>query len=195
MEASLTSSQLLAGASETLLAGGYSAAPEPSSWTSGSTRVFEDAYGIVAVAVYETWADLALLWPDAQAQLVELISEYLARPEAKAWEGYVVLLTSAVPPLEARSTITDIRYDTGRVRKLVATGDELQTLDDVKRALLPVLPLEVEAPADTGSGLLDRLPELLAAQGVDQDLTRIVVNAFSENETLLEKLHAARTAG
>jgi hypothetical protein len=193
MEESLTTSQLLAAASQTLIAGGYSAVPDPPNWTSSNARVFEDAYGIVAVVVYETWSDLVAQWPDAQGQLVELISEYLARPEAKAWEGYLALLTPVAAPLEARSKIAEIRYDTGRVRKLVATGDELQTLDDVKRALLPVLPLEVEAQLESGAGLLDRLPKLLAAQDIHEDLTRVVVVAFENNQTLLEQLHAART--
>ena len=76
---------------------------------------------------------------------------------------------------------------------MVATGDELQTLDDVKRALLPVLPLEVEPQLETGVGLLDRLPKLLGAQGIHEDLTRVVVVAFENNQTLLEQLHAART--
>ena len=193
IEESLTTSQLLAAASETLLAGDYSAVAAPPNWTNSNARVFEDAYGIVAVVVYETWSDLVAQWPDAQGQLVELISEHLARPEAKAWEGYLALLTPVAAPLEARSQIAEIRYDTGRVRKLVATGDELQTLDDIKRALLPVLPLEVGAQLESGVGLLDRLPKLLAAQGIDEDLTRVLVVAFENNQILLEQLHAART--
>lgn len=40
-----------------------------------------------------------------------------------------------------------IQRDTNRVRKLVAAGQELQTLNDVERTLLPLLPV---SPEDLG---------------------------------------------
>jgi hypothetical protein len=192
MDGTLTPSQLLAAVSELLEAGSYKAVQGGDGWTSNA-RLFEDPYGIVAVVVYETWGDLAGAWPDAQGRLVELISSHLRRPEPKSWEGYLVLLTPAVCPSTARSEAAAIRYDTNRVRKLVATGDELPTLDDVEQALLPLLPLQVESQLGTSSALLDRLPDLLAGRGIDAEAARTVVRAFTENESILERLHQLRS--
>lgn len=192
MDGGLTTSQLLAAVSELLESGGYSRVDPTDGWTS-SSQLFEDPYGIVAVVVYDTWTELAETWPDAQGRLVELISAHLRRPEPKSWEGFLVLLTPAVAPLEARSQTTEIRYDTNRVRKLVATGDELGTLDGVEQALLPLLPLKVESQLETGPALLDRLPDLLAGRDIDAEAARTVVHAFMENESILERLHEFRS--
>src|SRR4051794_25042329 len=122
MESGLTSSQLVAAASDLLLSGGYSEVPAESGWSSNS-RLFEDPYGIVALVVYDTWVDLDSTWTDAQGLLVELISEHFRQPEPKSWDGYLILLTPGIAPSDARQSIAKIRYNTSRVRKLIATGD------------------------------------------------------------------------
>ncbi len=188
---SLTTSQVLAAATELLMNGGYESVPlEDGGFT--SARVFEDPYGIVAVNVFDTWESLSDGWHLAQGSLVDLISNHLTRPEPKSWEGYLVLLTPAPVPEPERSHVADLRYDTNRLRKLVATGEDLQTLDDVREALLPLLPLEVEPPGVTRSGLLDRLPNLLASEGIPAEITRAVVEAFVDNGSIMERLHAER---
>lgn len=192
MDRGLTTSQLTAAASELLHSGGYNPVQPTDGWNSNA-RLFEDPYGIVAIYVYETWSDLAETWPDAQGRLAELISIHLERPEPKSWEGYLVLLTPSAAPLAARSEIAEIRYDTNRVRKLVATGDELETLDGVEQTLLPLLPLEAESQLAAGPALLDRLPDLLAARGIDAEAARIVVQAFTANESVIEHLHDFRS--
>jgi hypothetical protein len=189
---SLTTSQLLAATTELLESGGYKAAQPSNGWPSNA-RIFEDPYGIVAVVAYQTWSDLAEKWPYAQGQLVELISAHLTRPEPKSWEGYLILLTPSEAPASARAQLADIRYDTNRVRKLVATGDDLRTLDDVEQALLPLLPLQVEAQLKSGPALLERLPKLLAERGINVEAARAVVNAFIANDSILERLHAFRS--
>lgn len=192
MEVGLTSSQLLAAVSELLERGKYTAVLPDRGWGS-NIRLFEDPYGIVAVAAFETWGDLTEGWPDVQGHLVELISEHLTRPEPKSWDGYLVLMTPSVAPSTARSQLADIRYDTNRLRKLVATGDELHTLDDVEQALLPLLPLEVESQVESGPALLERLPALLAERGIDMGAARVAVDAFTSNQSILERLHAFRS--
>lgn len=188
----LTSSQLLAAASEYLLAGGYTTV-DVSTAAAGTSRVFEDPFGVVALQVYDTWHDLQRDWNEAQGFLVELMSAHLSRPEPKAWEGYLVLLCPTPVPTSERSEVANLRYDTNRVRKLVATGDELETLEDVRNALLPLLPLEVKPPSASGAGLLDRLPDLLREHGVDPQITRVVVDAFTSNDSIIERLHEFRT--
>ena len=193
MAEAMTTSQLLAAASELLHDGGYTLVPATDDWVDPNSRLFEDPYGIVAVFTYETWGDLSATWQDAQGRLVDLISTHLRRPEAKAWEGYVVLLTPSPTPLDARANLAEIRYDTNRVRKLVATGDELKTLDDVLEALLPLLPLDVEEQIEASAALLDRLPALLADHGIEPQAAQSVIRAFMANESPLERLHELRS--
>lgn len=188
MDGGFTTSQLIAAASELLESGGYNPVPPTDGWNPNS-RLFEDPYGIVAVVAYETWRDLAETWPDAQGRLVELISSHLRRPEPKSWDGYLVLLTPSAAPFASRAEVVEIRYDTTRVRKLVATGDELETLDGIQQTLLPLLPLEAEPRLAGGLALLERLPDLLAARGINAEAAHTVVEAFVANESILERLH------
>jgi hypothetical protein len=193
VEEALTTTQLLAAAAEVLESSGYQAAPTPDSWDSSTARLFEDAYGIVAAVTFETWADLAEQWPDSQAALVDVMSAHLSRPDPKAWEGYLLLMTPSAPPLVDRSKVTAIRYNTDRVRKIIATGDELLAVNDVRAALLPLLPLQIGNGASGGPALLERLPTLLAPLGVEERATQTVVSAFVENASIMERLHDLRT--
>lgn len=188
---SLTPSQLLAAADEVLLAAGYRSAPIPDTWWELS-RVFEDSYGIASVVVYDSWSELHSEWHRAQGQLVELLTSAFLRPEPKSWEGYLVLLTPGKPAPSRRQEVTSLRYDTKRVRKIVATGDDLQTIGDVEEVLLPLLPLEIEPSEISGGSLLERLPELLEAEGVPPEITRTATEAFFNNESIIERLHARR---
>jgi hypothetical protein len=187
----LTSSQVLATATTALVEGGYSLIPLPSSWT-GNVRLFEDEYGIVALSLFDTWRELLETWNVAQGLMVDLISEHLSRPEPKAWEGYLVLLTTAPVTASERNDVASIQRDTSRVRKLVITGSEVETLDDVRTALLPLLPLDFAGPATSQEGLMDQLPQMLADAQVSESDVRSVVDAFTHNESIVERLHQSR---
>lgn len=192
----LTGTQLLAAATETLNGGGYEqvSVPLPDAQTGDLSRLFEDAYGIVSIHVYESWRQLTEQWHVAQGELVDVISGHLTRPEPKAWEGYLVLLTPGLLPATDKSRINELRYDTNRVRKLVATGDDLGTLESVRLTLLPLLPLTLDTRVGDQTPLLERLPELLTGSGVPAALTRVVVDAFLGNDSMVERLHEARPA-
>jgi hypothetical protein len=190
----LTPIQLLAAVSSVLTSNGYVEVAVPESKTS-SARIFEDAFGIVAVNVYETWGELSSKWHIAQGEFVDLISDHLRRGEPKAWEGYLVLLTPTLVGEGETLEITKVRNDTTRVRKLVASGNDLTTLDDVQTALLPLLPLPInESISADESNLLVLLPELLQASGIQPRLTEAALNAFASNDSIVERLHAVRTA-
>jgi hypothetical protein len=120
----LTGTDLLAQATQVLVDNGYKSVETelPGNWSATKARIFEDPYSIVAVIVYDTWTELNERWSDAQDTLVSVISQYVSKGEAKAWEGYVVLMTPAPIGASVRTDVTRIRYDTNRVRKLVATG-------------------------------------------------------------------------
>ncbi len=183
----LTATNLLAAADSELLSGGYRKVAEDalSGWPRGSVRVYEDPYSVAVVAVYETWTELATGWVQLQEALVDLMSRFWTRADAKAWDGYLVLLTPAAQ--ENSVEVEGIRYNTSRVRKLVATGDDLRRLSDVTRVLAPLLPLEpvVEAQGETA---LEMLPRLLAQQGIDEEVARVLVRAFERQEPLVEAL-------
>jgi len=187
----LSGTQLLAAASQVLASSGYAGAPMRSddSAQAYASRVFEDRYGIVAVCVFDSWGSLVKDWPIAQGQLVGLMSESLRRPEPKAWEGYLVLMTPGLMPLGDRTLISSMRADTNRVRKLVAAGDELGTLEDIRTFLLPLVPLEMDESLSGEGNLLESLPELLQEQGVMPQVTEIVLQAFAANESILQRLH------
>lgn len=192
-QARLTLTEIISAASDTLKHAGYTRVDDANlkDWPANS-RAFEDAYAIVALFVYETWQDLNGAWPDAQACLVDLISKTLTRAEPKAWEGYLVLLTAALPDTTAYGRRSEIRYDTSRVRKLVATGAELRTISDVERALLPLLPVSSPTTTTVEQSVLQLLPSLLAGQKIEEGATRAVVDAFLEQEPVMDKLHAYR---
>ncbi len=154
-----------------------------------SQRLFEDAYSIVAIVAFQTWSDLIHEWVDSQASLVELISEHLSHDEYKSWEGYLVLLTPGLVPTSEQQQIERIRYDTGRVRKLVSTGAQLKEVSDVEEALLPLLPLDEPLEDASSDAVLTRLPELLGGQELSSDSIQTVVDAFLKQESLIESLH------
>ncbi|GIK77430.1 MAG: hypothetical protein BroJett022_11200 [Actinomycetes bacterium] len=191
--AGLTVTDLLAAASETLESSGYARVALDGRELEGG-RLYEDPYGVVAINVYDSWATLAGEWTEAQAELVELMSEHLSSADAKAWEGYLVLLTPghADPGADA-DQLESIRYDTSRVRKLIAAGDELTRLADVERVLLPLLPIDGGVTdVDQERSVLDLLPTLIRSEDVDQGAVGAVVAAFQEHEPLLEALEAWR---
>jgi hypothetical protein len=192
----LTSTDLIASASSILEAGGYSRIVETAPGSViADARLYEDPYSVVALVVCETWPELESRWADAQGALVELISAHMTSEEAKAWEGYLVLLT---PGLTAgstdSSTVSSIRYDTSRVRKLVATGDELKQLSDVERTLLPLLPLEATQTTGASASVLELLPEMLSThQQVDEGAVRVIIDAFIAQKPLVETLDTYRS--
>lgn len=189
----LTASQVLGAATELLRAGGYAVVQAPLD-ASGTMRVFEDAYGIVSLHIYDTWDQLARTWDVAQGELVELISEHLTRSAPKAWEGYLALFSLSPAPVPERIRVTELRYDTNRVRKLVSTGDELQTLDAVRTALLPLLPLDLETGGPARTGVLDALPDVIADEHISRRLIEGVIEAYLGNLSIVERLHELRVA-
>jgi hypothetical protein len=188
----LTTIQLLASVTEVLKENGYQQVATPTDWAN-SARLFEDEYGIVALRVYDTWRSLRDEWNIAQGQLVDLISDRLKRPDPKSWEGYLVLMTEGEVPDAERREMVDLRYNTNRLRKLVATGQELETVEDVRTTLLPLLPLGIDRPTAASAGLLDRLPDLLASEGIEIEVTEVAVDSFLRNESILEHLHEMST--
>ncbi len=192
----LTATDIVAAASACLESGGYTPVPELRLewWPLPSARVYEDPYSVVALLVYESWGELSSNWTDAQAALVELMSAHMTSDDPKSWEGYLVLLTPGVAPGEVYPSVADIRYDVSRVRKLIATGNELTQIGDVERTLLPLLPMQPPASAHGDASVLSLLPSLLAGRDIDEGAVTAVIDAFIAQEPLVESLHNYRAS-
>ena len=188
----MTSTDLIATSSSVMEAGGYqpirTGFPK---WNTTSTRLFEDKYNVVGIAVFTTSSELLSSWADLQGALVDVISRYVGQTESKAWDGYLVLLTTGIAP-SSDAEIEELRYDTTRLRKLVATGEDLSTAGDVERLLRPLLPLRTAQGSISRGTALDLLPELLAEQGINVTTTEVLVKSFIEQEPLMDALHRTR---
>lgn len=105
-----------------------------------------------------------------------------------------MLFTPALMPEALRDDAEQIKYDTSRLRKLLATGDDLKTITDVERALLPLLPLTapIEEQVSYGDQVLELLPQMLAKRGISSQLTRELIAAFLANEPLMERPHRGK---
>jgi hypothetical protein len=195
---SLTATEIVAGASSQLTDAGYRriAGDALQDWPLSNARLYEDRYGIVAVVVYETWEHLRTDWPEAQGALVTFISRHISRSEPKAWDGYLVLMTPGIRGSEGQEEWMRIRYNTSRVRKLIATGEELRTLADVRSTLLPVLPVEIERHViELDGSVLALVPPILEKhKKVPPDAAEAVVAAFRQQRNMLKALHDHRAA-
>lgn len=189
----LSATGLLAKATDLLENCGYTAPQiKTGDWNTATSRLFEDKYGVVGLVVFPTCRELLDSWIGRQESLVLLMSQYLLASEGKAWDGYLVLLTPASAPSE-RSTIEAIRYDTSRVRKLVATGDELSTDADVERILRPLMPMAPQTGMTDGSSILELVPRLLTTFSIPETVSEEFVAAFRARSPLMDAIHKART--
>lgn len=187
----LTPIELAGAVSEKLESGGYRRieGSRLESLGPGRGRFYEDPFGVVSVVVYETWAELADSWSEDQGRLVDLMSRYMSRSDAKAWDGYLVLLCPGSPPAQEALGVERIRTDVTRVRKLVAVGEELESLSDLERLILPLLPLEPEGGLEAVDSTLDLLPGLLEKHGIGEGEVQALLAAFREQQPLVEAIH------
>lgn len=188
----VTLTDLIAATTRVLENGGYVAIRHGfAEWNTASARLFEDAYNVVGVAVFSTCGDLIRSWAELQGSLVDVMSRKVGKTESKAWDGYLVLLTPAIAPSDDED-IEAIRYDTMRLRKLVATGEDLNSASDVERLLRPLLPLHVDETEIRQGSVLELLPDLLAEHNIDRATTALLVEAFLNQKPMMEALHQSR---
>jgi hypothetical protein len=186
----LTTLEVSGAADRALTAAGYRPI-EDVGWDawSNSARAYEDEYGVVAVFIFDSVGSLDREWISAQTSLVELMTQHMSRDEAKSWDGYLALLTTASADGPQQRRLNEIRRDTSRVRKLVATRDQINSLAGVGRSLLPLLPLDLELGVLLPKSALDVLPDLLAQNGIPVSTSRALVDAFDRQTSLMRALH------
>ena len=188
---SITMTEMLSAAKKTMRDNGFMevTACDLKAIDSANYGLFEDAYSLVAIVVCETWSDLFKDWADVQASFVDLISSHFSRDDSKAWDCYLLLWTPDLVPLDKSDDHRAIRYDTGRVRKLISTGAEIRNLADVPLALIPLLPITESISSSTNDDVLDRLPTLLEIKELPKQTIRSAVEAFQQSESLVEAIH------
>lgn len=192
---SLTTTEILAAASEQLTAGEYRRVDATVGWDLPSARLFEDKFGLVGLVVFETWTRLVEEWADAQGSLVEVISRHMTNRDPKAWDGYLVLLTPGVRGRAGNDDWMSIRYNTKRIRKFVASGEDLKSISDVRAIIAPLLPFRAtEVSTELYGSVLELVPGLLAAErNIPVRLGECVVRAFEDQKNMLQRLHEIRT--
>ena len=190
MATSLNHSQIVGEATRLLLDGGFSQVDPVELSSNAELRVFEDSRSVVGLVFFRSWDQLQTDWPGVQAALVDRISSRFKRSDAKAWDGYLVLLTSAEAP--SSEVIADVRRDTSRLRKLVATGADPVSVESVAEVLLPVLPLELVGVESLQSSLLERIPGMVADYDIDPELAAAAIASFENNRSPMEGIAAWR---
>lgn len=192
---SLTATEILAAASEQFSVGEYRLVEgAKGSWDFPNSRLFEDKFGLVGLIVFETWSRLVEEWADAQGALVEIISRHMSRSDPKAWDGYLVLLTPGIRGKRGKEDWMGIRYNTKRIRKFVASGEDLKSISDVQSTIAPLLPFQaVEATTELDGSVLELLPDLLAEErDIPTELSRCIVRAFEDQKNMMQQLHETR---
>jgi len=190
----LTTTELLAAAQSALVDAGYELVQLPTVEPTlyDSARLLQNQYSVVMIATFETWDSLVESWPDYQSAAVEGMSRFLRRGEAKAADGYLVLLTPSPVPIGGIADANRIRSDTSRLRKLLGTADELRTISDVLKVIAALLPLSLGPVDSSGDDSLDSLPRILEERDIDPKATQAVVNAFKANAPIMQRLHQFR---
>jgi hypothetical protein len=187
-EGALSLSVIIAAARNLLASSGFDVAQDVcfTALPIDRTLLAEDDYSVLAVVAYETWTQLEAEWPDAQAELVALLTKRLAHSAPKAWDGYLVLICTGSAPGPA--AISMIERDTTRVRKIVTTADAVRTISDIAGVLDRFMPLEPLGPRSELSDLLSALPELLKEE-IPPEALEAVISAFRRMEPPLERLN------
>lgn len=160
---------------------------------------FEDEYALVAVWRYDTFSDLETSWLAAQDHVISLLGSALVSSDPKSWDGYLIVVTADVVPLDQAAQLSSIRADTRRLRKLVITGDDvppqisstLEVAPAVRRALAPILDLTLPETLHQGDPL-DSIMGRTGLAGPEAGTLDVVLDAYRRGRPPVEALYEAR---
>ena len=102
--------------------------------------VFEGDTVLGFLFSYDTVADLTISWVADSDNAVAAYQLGLRRSGIKAWNTYLVLLTSEQPDYARMVSLGAIEEDLGGTRKIARAG--VRDNADLSAALLPLLPLQ-----------------------------------------------------
>ena len=137
----------------------------------------ENPLFVLAAVVGDTLLQLMTTEPTVTGYLAEALSQ-ANNVGDKAWDGYVVLMTSqTLADLEDGSDLHDLVYDTRFVRRIVKLGVHPDR-DSVSLALKAFLTLKRVALTEIVTDVLVDLTDALASEGVPRDEAETAVEIY-----------------
>jgi hypothetical protein len=137
--------------------------------------IFENTTVLGFVLSFETVDRLLNYWRDETDKILKEHSFALSQAGQKAWNVYLVLLAQDSVEEDKLYALQNIEEDLSATRKIVRSG--VRTKDDVKAALLPLLPIAYIPSL----GALDIKEEIRKRTG---DIPPMALDAFlKERET------------
>lgn len=101
---------------------------------------FEDEGVLGSLHLFESVQDLLDSWEAEQDSFLRKSAKALRAEPAKAWNAYTVALCTQACPDELRRKLEAVEEDFRGTRKIAHAN--VQSVEDVERALLPLLPLQ-----------------------------------------------------
>jgi hypothetical protein len=108
---------------------------------------FEDESLMGFVITFEDSEDMLKNWKTAEMSLLTQYASRFRQAGDKAWNVYVILLTTSAADSNHERQVRWIEEDLERTRKLASCG--VTTREDLVRALLPILPLQYKPMLQT----------------------------------------------
>lgn len=130
---------------------------------------------------------------------MRLVGSNVVSTDPKSWDGYLVLVTAErVEPTHA-GTLTSIRSNTRRLRKLVVTGDDLPSSIDtplelaasVRRSLASVLDLTIEQ-SRSRIDPLETIPDRINLSDEESSDLAVLLGAHKRGIPIVEALFEVR---
>jgi len=176
-----TIAELLEAATAVFIEHGFATSAEFIGDTTSRWLVAENDLFIVGVTATVTMGDLRALESIAAGALLTRLSK--TSIGTKKWDAYLVLMTTGPirDAAEARQLVS-IEYDTGGVRRLVATS-VAPTPEGVRHVLRPFVPLPPPQPGAVTEAF-EELVEQLHVHGIDRSEAARIVSAFKDRGDL-----------
>ena len=155
------------------------------SGTETPSLAFEGRTVLGFIHVYDTPIDLLRLWQRDHEDAIRRFSFAFRSAGDKAWNIYAVFLAAADADARAVHALHAIEEDLAGTRKIARAG--LHTSEDVRSALLPLLPIQNAPPLEA----IDIASEIRERA---QDVPAAALDAFFQNRPEEEVLDLLENA-
>ena len=139
--------------------------------------VFEDENLCGFVSLHKTIKEIFENWQIIQDEFVKNKTQRLRQDFTKAFNIYSVFLTQERSLSGSKTHIKDIQEDFRSSRKII--GYELNTSEDIRRALFPLLSIQKKSVLDV-SNYLQRIksnlnyPDIISDKSIDDIYNKII---------------------
>jgi hypothetical protein len=146
---------------------------------------FEDQTVFGFVMLFESTMELINRWEEEQDTFIRKYSRVMQNVREKAWNAYSVFLVTEEPPKDLINELSKIEEDFHASRKIARGG--LQSTDDVRETLAPLLPIKHLGTAEdvpgwrerfeTRSGLNDQLRQLILGEEDEKSIVKRMLDS------------------